>query len=178
MLWFIQFFNRQLFRIRWKNAENITESTFPKDKLKKIIVNVDNNGKDLSDEDVDRLLDEYIKDSFELSVTKNSGRIHGFIFTNVFHIVWFDPAHNLFPGTDKKGKINKTKLIAEFGTVKAFCAEEFNRLKDDNKKLRLEYEEIVKHYDELFDYITEPNWILKLKINFSFLLKQNERCEL
>ena len=38
--------------------------------------------------------------SRECSLTKNEhGRIHGFLTLNTFHIVWFDPHHNLFPRT-------------------------------------------------------------------------------
>lgn len=40
---------------------------------------------------------EITSNAFEISLSKNYGRIHGFIWNNTCHIVWFDPAHNLYP---------------------------------------------------------------------------------
>ena len=52
--------------------------------------------------------------AFEVRVTKNYGRIHGFIWNNTFNIVWLDPAHNLYP---MKGGITRHKDAA---TIKCF----------------------------------------------------------
>ena len=37
---------------------------------------------------------------WQFSISKTHGRIHGFLEGNVFHIVWFDPKHNLYPWND------------------------------------------------------------------------------
>ncbi len=91
-----------------------------------------------------------MKDSFELMVAKNSGRIHGFLFANKFHVVWFDPAHNLFPGM-VDGKKRPIKLPKDVQEVKPFSPEEFKRLRDlnislaaDNEALRVENEELMQ----------------------------------
>ena len=76
--------------------------------------------------------------AFEISLSKNSGRIHGFIWNNTFHVVWFDPAHNLFPM--KKG-ITKHRDAA---TVKCFSPEECLRLQKKIKELQQENEELLE----------------------------------
>ncbi|BFI68411.1 MULTISPECIES: hypothetical protein [Yersinia pseudotuberculosis complex] len=36
---------------------------------------------------------------YQFAVSRNEhGRIHGFFIGNVFHVVWLDPAHQLYPG--------------------------------------------------------------------------------
>lgn len=36
---------------------------------------------------------------FQFGVTANAhGRVHGFLITNIFYVVWFDPLHRLYPG--------------------------------------------------------------------------------
>ena len=36
---------------------------------------------------------------YQFAISRNEyGRIHGFFIGNVFHIVWLDPAHQLYPG--------------------------------------------------------------------------------
>jgi len=85
---------------------------------------------------------EIISRAFEISLSKNYGRIHGFIWNNTFHIVWFDPAHNLYP---TKSGISKHRDAA---TVKCFSPEENLRLQ---KKLK----ELQKDYDELYEAFAE-----------------------
>ena len=34
---------------------------------------------------------------YQLSVSKERGRIHGMFIDSIFHVVWFDPNHNLYP---------------------------------------------------------------------------------
>lgn len=143
--------------IRWGNAKDISENSFPKEKLKNILTAIDNNGKNLTEEDTSNLLQEYVKDSFELSVSKNSGRIHGFIFSNVFHIVWIDPAHNLFPGRYPDGKLKKIRLINEYGNIKAFDVEEFNKLKKHNQELMQQLHKITMEYEDYLEQNTKPD---------------------
>lgn len=57
--------------------------------------------------------------AFELRITKASGRLHGFLWNNIFNIVWVDPAHNLYP-LEKFG-IRKQE---NYATVKCCSVEE------------------------------------------------------
>ena len=78
--------------------------------------------------------------AFEISLSKNYGRLHGFIWNNTFHIVWFDPAHNLYP---MKSGITKHRDAA---TVKCFSPHETLRLQEKIRELQ---EEIAQLYEEL-----------------------------
>jgi hypothetical protein len=69
---------------------------------------------------------------------KNDGRIHGFIRNNTFNIVWFDPAHNLYP---MNHGITKHK---DFATVKSFSSDECLRLQEIIKKLQKENTELYE----------------------------------
>ena len=69
---------------------------------------------------------------------KNYGRIHGFIWNNIFHIVWFDPAHNLYP---MRYGITKHKDAA---TVRCFSPEEVLRIQEKIKELQAENAELYE----------------------------------
>jgi hypothetical protein len=46
-------------------------------------------------------LPEQLRDlrAIQFMIAKNEhGRVHGFVIGNVFHVVWFDPEHNLYGG--------------------------------------------------------------------------------
>lgn len=83
---------------------------------------------------------EIMANAFEISLSKNYGRIHGFIWNNIFHIVWFDPAHNLYPM--KRGI---TRHI-DAAIVKCFSPEECNRLQEKIKTLQLEYNDLFEAF--------------------------------
>ena len=76
--------------------------------------------------------------AFEISPSKNYGRIHGFVWNNTFHIVWFDPAHNLYP---MKSGIRKHKDAA---VVKCFSPDEALRLQTVIKELQQENAELYE----------------------------------
>lgn len=84
--------------------------------------------------------------AFEISLSKNYGRMHGFIWNSIFHIVWFDPAHNLYPM--KKG-ITKHKDAA---VVKCFSPDEVLKLRDKIKELQ---EENAELYEALMESGTD-----------------------
>lgn len=92
--------------------------------------------------------------AFEVQVQgKGYGRIHGFVWNKSFHVVWFDPAHNLYPRTGEKPKSHR-----EYATVPGFspaCVEavrnENRKLHDDHDALRGEFEAVCKERDELFE---------------------------
>jgi len=76
--------------------------------------------------------------AFEVSLSKHYGRIHGFVWNNTFHVVWFDPAHNLYP---MRFGITKHKDAA---TVRCFSPEEVLRLQDKIKELQDENAELYE----------------------------------
>ncbi|MEA5619688.1 hypothetical protein VB711_17845 [Cronbergia sp. UHCC 0137] len=133
--------------INWKGDSTITQSSFP-DKIKNSLIPQCGN----DENELQKQFEAMTRDSFELRVAKNYGRIHGFIFDTTFHIVWFDPGHNLFPGSNQ-GKANKTKLPEEIGKVKPFCPEEFNRLKDKNISLYNQNQELIQENKELIELL-------------------------
>lgn len=134
--------------IRWKNASYITQDSFPSSITDRIKTSLKNQSRE-SEEDLKKQVEEVIKDSFELMVAKNYGRVHGFLFANKFHVVWFDPAHNLFPGKDENGKERLVRLPKDVEEVRTFCPEEINRIKDLNISLATENEMLKKENEEL-----------------------------
>jgi len=82
--------------------------------------------------------EEITSRAFEASLSKNYGRIHGFLWNNIFHIVWIDPAHNLFP---LERKITKH---CDAAVVKTFSPEECLRLQEKIKCLQQENEELLE----------------------------------
>jgi len=80
--------------------------------------------------------------AFEISLGKNYGRIHGFLWNNTFHIVWPDPAHNLFP----MGR--KIKKHADAAVVRCFSPDECSRLQDKIRELQEENEELYEAFAE------------------------------
>lgn len=62
--------------------------------------------------------------AFEVRISKAYGRIHGIVWDKVFYVVWFDPAHNLYP--DRNG----IRLHGAFAEVKSFSPESVMALKD------------------------------------------------
>lgn len=39
-------------------------------------------------------------EAFQISLGLTRGRIHGYFVSDIFHIVWLDPRHNLYPGCE------------------------------------------------------------------------------
>ncbi|MEA5579531.1 hypothetical protein [Anabaena sp. UHCC 0451] len=141
--------------INWKGDSTLTRRHFP-DKIKKSLIPQCGN----DENELQKQFEEITRDSFELRVARTYGRIHGFIFDNTFYIVWFDPAHNLFPGLDDKRKVKKIKLPEEIRQVKSFCPEEINRIKQENISLYQENQELLQKNEELMkllDTLTTPD---------------------
>ena len=94
-----------------------------------------------------RIDEEISENAFEIQITKNSGRVHGFIYNNVFHIVWFDPCHNLFPGkTDNKE--NKVLLPKDYIKGRPFSPEAFNDLLSEREALKVEISTLTNLLEE------------------------------
>ncbi|MGL5061574.1 MAG: hypothetical protein ACRC62_16520 [Microcoleus sp.] len=141
--------------INWKGDSTITKTSFP-DKIKNALRPQCGN----DENELQKQYEGMTRDSFELRVAKGYGRIHGFIFDNTFYIVWFDPAHNLFPGRDDKGRDRKTKLPSEIAQIKTFCPDEINRIKELNIALSEENQRLIQENAELMQLLereTDPD---------------------
>ncbi|BEP60013.1 hypothetical protein GmRootV213_05670 [Variovorax sp. V213] len=135
----------------FRNEKGI-RSSFPEglvDKIKaKFGAELANNG------DPDENAKKVAATAFEVRVHgKGYGRIHGFVWNKSFHVIWFDPAHNLYPRTGEKPKTHR-----EYATVPGFspaCVEvvrdENRKLHDDHDALRGEFEAVCKERDELYE---------------------------
>jgi hypothetical protein len=82
--------------------------------------------------------EEIVSRAFEVRLGKNHGRIHGFIWNNTFNIVWFDPAHNLYPMK------NGIKKHIDAATVRCFSPDEVLRLQEKIKALQEENTELYE----------------------------------
>jgi len=79
---------------------------------------------------------EVVKRAFEVSPSKGYGRVHGFIWNNTFHIVWFDPAHNLYPWSGKGKKPTPPTQIRCFAPTEVLKLRvEIDELKEENAEL-------------------------------------------
>ena len=123
-----------------KNWTSLIKKSFPNSVLSKL--------KNLlkpqfdSEEEAEDQAEHILKDSaFEVRIAKSYGRVHGFIFSNIFHIVWFDPAHNLFP---TNGVVKKHQ---DYATVKSFSPNEVTRLQEIIRRLQQEYAELYELLD-------------------------------
>lgn len=80
--------------------------------------------------------------AFEVQVQgKNYGRIHGFVWNKSFHVVWFDPAHNLYP---RKGE--KPKEHRDYATVSSFSPDSVEKVREENRRLHEEHDELRHQY--------------------------------
>lgn len=85
--------------------------------------------------------------AFEVRVHgKSDGRIHGFVWNKTFHVVWFDPAHNLYPRTGEKPKSHK-----EYATVPGFSPACVEAVREENRKLHDEHDALRREFDELYE---------------------------
>lgn len=84
-----------------------------------------------AEENSEEQAEALLKQAFEIRIAgKNQGRIHGFLWNNTFHIVWFDPAHNLYYGK------RPPQTMKEYATVKrCFSPEQFEELQTQIKDL-------------------------------------------
>jgi len=134
--------------INWNGDNTITKHSFP-EKIKLSLIPQCGNNED----ELQKQFEEMTRDSFELRIAKGYGRIHGFILDNTFYVIWFDPAHNLFPGRDDKGRIQKIKLPDKVAFVKTFCSKEINRIKELNITLYAENQKLMQENKELMEIL-------------------------
>ncbi len=91
------------------------------------------------------ILDDILINCFEIRLSKSHGRVHGFLHSGSFFLVWFDPCHNLFPGTDggKGKKLDKQ----EYKQVPPANFEIVNQLTEELETISAE----LKMYKETYD---------------------------
>jgi hypothetical protein len=118
--------------------KNGTKNSFPDSVIKKISDNLFVQSRDRESSDSEAI-DLTSKRAFEVRVARTYGRLHGFIWNNTFHVVWFDPAHNLYP--IKKYGVRKHE---DFAKVRCFSPDEIVRLRDELKQCQ-------EKFDELYD---------------------------
>lgn len=78
--------------------------------------------------------------AFEVSMGKNQGRLHGFLWNKSFNLVWFDPAHNLYPGK------YPVKTQKEFAKIRCGSHDELIRLREQNTEVVTEFNELFEAY--------------------------------
>ena len=74
---------------------------------------------------------------------KNQGRLHGFVWEQSFNLVWFDPAHNLYPGGQGVRK-QKDLMLPRSG-----AHAELLRVKGEVERVLAENEQLSRDLDEL-----------------------------
>lgn len=79
--------------------------------------------------------------AFEIRLGTNWGRIHGFVWDKVFHIVWFDPAHNLYPGSGNKPR---DQASSEYAVVRCFSPAAVDEIREANQKLVDEKNQLIQ----------------------------------
>ena len=77
--------------------------------------------------------------AFEVRVTKNQGRLHGFLWSNSFHIVWIDPFHNLHPRAG-----DGVRTVDDNSTMRGVTIEGISALRDENQELKDENARLLK----------------------------------
>lgn len=103
------------------NTSTSLYSGFPEQLIERVKnrIFVESRDEDFSKEQAKKI----VSSAFEVSVGKNHGRLHGFLWDSAFHLVWIDPAHNLYCGGEPQG----LRLAA---AVKGFTPEVTRDLQD------------------------------------------------
>lgn len=118
-------------------TETGTHSSFPAPVVARIKGKL---AKERPDEDAETEAHRIAASAFEVSMGKNQGRLHGFLWNKTFNLVWFDPAHNLYPG------IHKVKAHKDFATIRCGSHEELLRLRQENARVVHEYNEVFEEF--------------------------------
>lgn len=120
-----------------------TRKSFPDNLVGKI---KEKFGADLaSNGDPDEYAQKIATTAFEVRVHgKGYGRIHGIVWNKTFYVIWFDPAHNLYP---RKGE--KPKLHRDYATVAGFSPANVQALQEENRRLHDEHDALRKEHDDL-----------------------------
>lgn len=88
--------------------------------------------------------------AFEVRISKAYGRLHGIVWNKAFHVVWIDPAHNLYP-LEKYG----VRLHHRYATVQGYGPENVAALQAENRSLTDRLNRLQVEHDELFQAYAE-----------------------
>ena len=81
-------------------------------------------------------------DCWQIGISKANGRIHGFFYENIFHIIWLDRYHNLYPMKHHGGLKLHPPAMSDYDLLKA-----------ENEELKKEIRDLY----ELLDMKTAPD---------------------
>lgn len=90
--------------------------------------------------------------AFEVRVTKSQGRLHGFLWSNSFHIVWIDPFHNLHPR-----EVDGVRTLADNSTARGVTLDGVNALRHENTELKEKCAKLERDLDEQQEIL--DSWI-------------------
>jgi hypothetical protein len=90
-------------------------------------------------------IDQYFCVQFRLSLSK--GRVAGFLLGNIFYIIWLDHKHFLYSSKDGKG-FERPYKMPPAKTCYDKLQDDFNNLKDENKKVTQERNELYDLLDK------------------------------
>jgi hypothetical protein len=139
--------------IRWENASHITQNFFPIDTKSPIALSLRSQANG-DDDALKEQIKNTMRDAFELRIAKNYGRIHGFLCDNTFHIVWFDPMHNLFPGKEN-GRPITPKTSDQCALEKTYCFEDLHKTIEEIREIRAENEKLTADNIELYSLLDQ-----------------------
>lgn len=133
------------------NTSTSTRAAFPTAVVDKVAVTLKGEAAAADVDDANAKAKAIVDRAFEVRVGKRYGRIHAFVWDKIFHIVWFDPAHNLYPK-----KEHGIRTVKDYATVKCFSPVAVAKIREENRKLVDDYndlgaklKELQKEYDEL-----------------------------
>lgn len=125
------------------NTDGGTVNEFPKG-IQEAIRQQIAKGQNATAIDAANLARDAVRRAFEIRVAKSYGRIHGFVWNKIFHVVWFDPAHNLYPR-----KETGVRSPEKYATVKGFSHEEVFKMQEENRRLVDSFNTLKKEHEEL-----------------------------
>ncbi|MGB0562897.1 MAG: hypothetical protein ACPGVO_14005 [Spirulinaceae cyanobacterium] len=127
------------------NTKNSTESAFPETVVEKMAARLYVESENR--EEAVKQATEFVNRAFEVRIEgKRHGRLHGFVWNNIFHLVWFDPAHNLYPTEG----LTRPK---DFLRVRSFAPDQVKELRERIEELSRENAEL----NEILEQQTRPD---------------------
>lgn len=134
------------------NNKNATINCFP-DRIKDLLRHQLEGPKPDANINYATMAQNAIDRAFEVRIGRSYGRLHGFVLNKVFHVVWLDPAHNLYPDIN-----DGVRGPAKYATVKGFGPAEVIDLKEKNRQLveamnnlQEKMNSLQKEHDELYE---------------------------
>lgn len=113
-------------------------------------------GKSLTDEELTAVsaveAKRVISKAFEVRISKAYGRLHGIVWNKAFHVIWIDPAHNLYPLST-----HGVRLHHRYATVQGYGPENVAALQAENRSLADRLNKLQLEHDELFEAYAESN---------------------